>query len=113
MSVRVSLRKLEQQLPALLERVAKDGEECVVQRNGKDYAVIIGVQQWRRRTVGRRLDALSRAAARPGQAGAGGASACGQGEPASDRGRAARAGALLRESEAILRRRSAALNQLT
>src|SRR5947209_20563155 len=58
MSVRVSLQELEQQLPTLLHMVAKDGKECVVQRNGEDYAVIISVQQWRRRTVGRHLDAL-------------------------------------------------------
>ena len=58
MSFKVPLRELEEQLPALLDLVARDGEECVVQRNGKDYAVIISVQEWRRRNVGRRLDAL-------------------------------------------------------
>jgi prevent-host-death family protein len=52
MSLKVSLRELEQQLPTLLEMVAKDGAECVVQRNGKDYAVIISVQEWRRRSLG-------------------------------------------------------------
>ncbi len=57
MSLKVSLRELEQQLPTLLEKVAEDGQECVVQRNGKDYAVIVSVQQWRRRNLRRRLQA--------------------------------------------------------
>ena len=58
MSIKVSLRQLEEQLAELLESVAETGQEYIVQRNGKDYAVIVNVRQWRRRTVGQQLDAL-------------------------------------------------------
>ena len=58
MSIKVTVHQLQEHLPDLLERTVQSGEECVVQRNGKDYAVIVSAQAWRRRTVGRRLDAL-------------------------------------------------------
>jgi prevent-host-death family protein len=51
MSVRVSLDELQEQLPELLDRAVERGEECIVQREGEDYAVIIGVREWRRRTA--------------------------------------------------------------
>ena len=31
---------------------------CVIERNGAPYAVIVSVRQWRRQTIGKRLDAL-------------------------------------------------------
>jgi antitoxin (DNA-binding transcriptional repressor) of toxin-antitoxin stability system len=113
MSLRASLRELEHQLPALLDMVAKEGEECVVQRNGKDYAVIVSVQQWRRRTVGRHLDALgpsqrldevkqARAEHLLAAKGSRPLTAAEQRELRS----------LLRESDAVLRRRTAALDRL-
>jgi antitoxin (DNA-binding transcriptional repressor) of toxin-antitoxin stability system len=58
MSVKVTIHQLQDQLQDLLERTVQSGEECVVQRDGKDYAVIVSARAWRRRTVGRRLDAL-------------------------------------------------------
>jgi prevent-host-death family protein len=58
MSVKVTIQQLQEQLADLLERTVQNGEECVVQRDGKDYAVIVSARAWRRRTVGRRLDAL-------------------------------------------------------
>jgi prevent-host-death family protein len=58
MSVKVSLHQLRDRLSELLNRLDQTGEEFVVQRNGKDYAVVVSPQQWRRRTAGRRLDAL-------------------------------------------------------
>lgn len=58
MSMKVTIHQLQEQLPDLLERAIQSGEECVVQRDGKDYAVIVSARTWRRRTVGRRLDAL-------------------------------------------------------
>jgi prevent-host-death family protein len=51
MSVRVSIDELQEQLPELLDRAVERGEECIVQREGEDYAVIIGVREWRRRTA--------------------------------------------------------------
>jgi antitoxin (DNA-binding transcriptional repressor) of toxin-antitoxin stability system len=58
MSVKVTIHQLQEQLPALLEHTVQSGEECIVQRDGKDYAVIVSARGWRRRTLGRRLDAL-------------------------------------------------------
>jgi prevent-host-death family protein len=58
MSVKISLQELHDQLSDLLDDAVQTGEEYVVQRNGKDYAVIVSVQEWRRRTVNKRLDAL-------------------------------------------------------
>ncbi len=31
---------------------------CVIERNGQPYAVLVSIREWRRRTVGKRLDAL-------------------------------------------------------
>lgn len=79
MSVRVSVDELHEQLPELLRRAAEGGEACIVQQDGKDYAVLIGVDAWertneddrvsmpptaggsraeRRREIGRVLDAM-------------------------------------------------------
>jgi PHD/YefM family antitoxin component YafN of YafNO toxin-antitoxin module len=58
MTVRVSVKQLRDQLPHLLDETVNGGGACVVRRNGKDYAVIVGVGEWRRRTTGRRLDQL-------------------------------------------------------
>jgi len=112
-SLKVSLRELEQQLPMLLEKVAEDGEECVVQRNGKDYAVIISVQHWRRRNLRRSLDALgpSLRLDKAKQARAEYLLAARASRPltAAER-RELRS--LLRESNKVLRRRTAALDRL-
>jgi prevent-host-death family protein len=80
MSVRVPFHQLQEQLQELLDRTVESGEECVVQRDGEDYAVIVSAREWRRhgragetaakvatsadleedriREIGRRLDAL-------------------------------------------------------
>src|SRR5260370_17158927 len=58
MSVKVSLRQFQDRLPELLDQVVNTGEEYVVQRNGKDCAVLISARQWRRHTVAERLDRL-------------------------------------------------------
>src|SRR5438034_364457 len=58
MSVKVSLHQLQDRLPELLDQVVKHGEQCVVQRDGKDCAVIVSARQWRRRSLSRRLDTL-------------------------------------------------------
>src|SRR4051794_14573706 len=49
MSVRVTLRQLQEQLPDLLERAVERGEPCVVERNGEDYAVIVSAREWGQR----------------------------------------------------------------
>jgi prevent-host-death family protein len=41
MSVKVSLHQLRNQLPELLDQLVKTGEKYVVQRDGKDCAVIV------------------------------------------------------------------------
>jgi len=61
MSKKVSVQQVRDQLPELLDQVVEAGEEYVVQRNGKDCAVIVGARQWRRRRVGQRLDDLGAA----------------------------------------------------
>jgi len=79
MSIRVSVRQLQEQLPELLNQAVESGEEFIVQRDGKDYAVIVSADEWERRTrddlpgrrdpsadqeearileIGRKLDAL-------------------------------------------------------
>lgn len=58
MSVIVTVSQLEARLPELLDRVVETGETYIVQRNGKDYAVLVGAREWKRRTVGKWLDAL-------------------------------------------------------
>ncbi len=56
--MKVTVHQLQEQLPTLLERTVQSGEECIVQRHGKDYAVLVSARAWRQRVLGRRLDAL-------------------------------------------------------
>lgn len=58
MSVKVTVRQVQEQLPELMQRAVETGEACVVQRDGRDYAVIVGVREWKRRRIGISLDAL-------------------------------------------------------
>jgi antitoxin (DNA-binding transcriptional repressor) of toxin-antitoxin stability system len=46
MSVRVTVQQLQEQLPELLDRAVQSGEEYIVQRDGEDYAVILGARDW-------------------------------------------------------------------
>jgi antitoxin (DNA-binding transcriptional repressor) of toxin-antitoxin stability system len=48
MSVRVPFHQLQEQLQELLDHTVQSGEECVVQRDGEDYAVIVSAREWRR-----------------------------------------------------------------
>ena len=61
MNVKLTVRQVQEQLPELLQRAVEAGEECVVQRDGHDYAVIVGVREWKRRRIGARLDSLGSA----------------------------------------------------
>jgi antitoxin (DNA-binding transcriptional repressor) of toxin-antitoxin stability system len=58
MREKVSMQQLLKRLPEVLDRVSSSGEEYVVQRNGKDCAVIVNAQHWRRRQAAHRLDAV-------------------------------------------------------
>ncbi len=58
MSIRVNVGQLREQLPELLDRAVRDDEVCFIERNGEPYAVIISAREWRRQTIGKRLDAL-------------------------------------------------------
>lgn len=58
MSVKVTERQVQEQLPELMQRAVETGEACVVQRDGRDHAVIVGVREWKRRRVGTSLAAL-------------------------------------------------------
>jgi antitoxin (DNA-binding transcriptional repressor) of toxin-antitoxin stability system len=48
MSIRVSIDQLQERLPDLLTRAAESGEECIIQRDGKDYAVLVSARAWKR-----------------------------------------------------------------
>lgn len=113
MSVRVSLQQLRDRLPELLDDAVKTGQEYVIQRNGKDYAVIVSALRWRRRALGKRLDALGpgRRLARDKQARAEALLAA-QGEGKLTRAQRRELGALLRECDAVLARRAKALDKL-
>jgi prevent-host-death family protein len=113
MSVKVSLQQLQNRLSELLDDAVQTGEEYVVQRNGQDYAVIVSVQEWRRRTLNRRLDALGPAyrLSRDKQARVEALLAADEERnltPAQRR----ELRALLRECDAILARRGKALDRL-
>jgi prevent-host-death family protein len=112
MSIKVSLHQLQNQLPDLLDQVVKNGEEYIVQRDGKDYAVIVSARQWRRRTLGERLDGLGPAyrLVRPKQARAEQLLAAKKQRPLTVAERR-EFRALLQECDAILLRRAAALDQ--
>ena len=56
MSAKLPIRELPERVLQILDRAIRTGQECVVERNGKDYAVIVSARAWRRRTVGRLLD---------------------------------------------------------
>jgi antitoxin (DNA-binding transcriptional repressor) of toxin-antitoxin stability system len=112
MGVKVSFDELHERLAELLDQVINNGAECVVQRDGKDCAVLVSARQWRLRTVGQRLDALG-----PSYR----LSTAKQARAEALLARARRAltakerrelNSLLRECDAILLRRAAAMDQL-
>ncbi len=114
MSVKVTIRQLQQQLPDLLDRAVVTGEEYIVEQNGKDYAVIVSARQWKRRKVGRRLDALGAAYRLDPEK----QSRTERLLARRRRGRLSRAdrqelNSLLRESNAIMLRRAQAMDRMT
>ena len=58
MSVKVTVRQGQEQFPELTRLAVETGEACVIQQDGHDYAVIVGVREWKRRRVGSSLDSL-------------------------------------------------------
>lgn len=58
MSVKVTVRQLQQHLPEILNRTVADDDVCVIEKNGQGIAVIVSLREWKRQTVGTRLDAL-------------------------------------------------------
>ena len=113
MSAKVSIHQLQDRLPELIDRVVKTGEEYVVRRNGKDCAVIVSARKWRRRHAAVQLDALGPAyrLSRPKQA------RVEELLTAKDRrsltaaeGRELKS--LLRDCDAVMLRRAAALERL-
>ena len=113
MSVKVTVRQLQEKLPELLDRAVESGEECIVQRNGKDYAVVVSVREWRRRSLGRRLDTLGPAYRLPKRKQSRAEQLLGKNQlgaltPAERR----ELDALLRECDAVMLRRAAAMDRL-
>src|SRR6516164_744509 len=58
MSVKVSAHEAQARLSEMLDDVVKSGQEVIVQRNGKDCAVLVSIEAWRRRTLKSHLDSL-------------------------------------------------------
>lgn len=56
--MKVTVSELRKHLPDILDRAVKDDQPCIIERGGETYAVIVSARQWRRETIGRRLDAL-------------------------------------------------------
>jgi prevent-host-death family protein len=53
MSTTLTIRELQERLPELLDHAVQTGEEYLVQRNGKDCAVVVSACEWKRRTLGK------------------------------------------------------------
>src|SRR5437016_8062494 len=51
MTVRITVHQLQEQLPELLDRAVEGGEECIIERDGQEYAVLIGAREWRQRAL--------------------------------------------------------------
>ena len=58
MSIKVNIKQLQSDLPELLDRAVQTNDVCLIERNGQPYAVLVSINEWRRQTVGKRLDAL-------------------------------------------------------
>lgn len=58
MSLRVNVSQLQKQLPELLDQTVQTNDPCLIERNGQPYAVLVSIHEWRRQTVGKKLDAL-------------------------------------------------------
>lgn len=131
MGVKVTVDQLQERLSELLDQTVKSGEECVIQRDGKDYAVLVSSREWKRRAdprlndasltppeqelrpqeIGRRLDALGpdyRLAPDKQARTKGSLARSEELTPAEQR----ELDALLREGEAVMLRRAEALDRL-
>lgn len=58
MSMKVTVSELRERLPDILDQAVKYDQPCMIERGGETYAVIVSAREWRRQTIGRRLDAL-------------------------------------------------------
>jgi prevent-host-death family protein len=58
MSVKISAHEVQSRFSEMLDDVVKSGEEVIVQRNGKDCAVLVSLETWRRGKLKKRLDAF-------------------------------------------------------
>lgn len=56
MSVRIAIKELQESLPDVVDRAAQGDEEFIIERNGRECAVLVSAQAWRRRTIGQRMD---------------------------------------------------------
>lgn len=58
MSVRTSVRQFRERMDEYLAKAVEEDEPCVLQRNGKNYAVVVSHDEWEMNELGRHLDAL-------------------------------------------------------
>jgi prevent-host-death family protein len=56
MSLKVNVSQLQKNLPELLDRAVQTNDPCLIERNGQPYAVLVSISEWRRHTIGQRLD---------------------------------------------------------
>src|SRR5436309_13898807 len=72
MSLKITVQQLQEQLPELLDHAVAGGEECIIERDGQEYAVLIGAREWRRLHQGSSNRSPRRAALRSEAVGAAG-----------------------------------------
>ncbi len=58
MSVKVTVRQVQEQFAELRQRAVETGDAGFGQQDGRDYAVIVGVREWKRRRIGTNLNSL-------------------------------------------------------
>ena len=58
MSVRATVRQFRERMEEYLAKAVEEDEPCVLQRNGKNYAVVMSHEEWEMIELGRHLDAF-------------------------------------------------------
>jgi PHD/YefM family antitoxin component YafN of YafNO toxin-antitoxin module len=58
MSLRATVRQMKERFEDYLVKAVEERQPCIVERGGKSYAVLVSHEEWERREIGRRLDAL-------------------------------------------------------
>jgi prevent-host-death family protein len=111
MTVKLSLRQLQRQLPELLDHAAASDDPVLVQRQGKRDVVIVSARQWKRLATGTRLDSLGPAFRLPAKKQKRAEELLAK-QTQLSRAERSELDALLRECDGILVRRARALDEI-